>query len=84
MLVLLQKCIWKGGVLLVSFILSVFLTQVDYKADNWLMKNMDPLNESVVTLLSQSTDKFTADLWRDSKQCTKLMHNVAPLRASEM
>ncbi|KAG7242381.1 hypothetical protein INR49_023510 [Caranx melampygus] len=38
---------------------------VDYKADEWLMKNMDPLNECVATLLNQSTDKFTADLWRD-------------------
>lgn len=44
-----------------------FLLQVDYKADEWLMKNMDPLNECVATLLNQSTDKFTADLWRDSK-----------------
>lgn len=43
------------------------MVQVDYKADEWLMKNMDPLNECVATLLNQSTDKFTADLWRDSK-----------------
>lgn len=42
--------------------------QVDYKADEWLMKNMDPLNECVATLLNQSTDKFIADLWRDSEQ----------------
>lgn len=49
--------------------MSVFplLVQVDYKADEWLMKNMDPLNECVATLLNQSTDKFIADLWRDSK-----------------
>lgn len=46
---------------------SPFLVQVDYKADEWLMKNMDPLNECVATLFNQSTDKFTADLWRDSK-----------------
>ena len=45
------------------------LVQVDYKADEWLMKNMDPLNECVATLLNQSGDKFTADLWRDSKWC---------------
>lgn len=46
------------------------LVQVDYKADAWLLKNMDPLNECVATLLNQSTDKFTADLWRDSKWCS--------------
>lgn len=48
------------------------MAQVDYKADEWLMKNMDPLNECVATLLNQSTDKFTAELWRDSKCCSKL------------
>ncbi|XP_015255671.1 PREDICTED: myosin-9-like [Cyprinodon variegatus] len=41
------------------------LFQVDYKANEWLMKNMDPLNECVATLLNQSTDKLIADLWRD-------------------
>lgn len=43
------------------------VVQVDYKADEWLMKNMDPLNESVATLLNQSTDKITCDLWRDGQ-----------------
>ncbi|CAI9563745.1 unnamed protein product [Staurois parvus] len=39
--------------------------KVDYKADEWLMKNMDPLNDNVATLLHQSTDKYTAELWKD-------------------
>lgn len=42
--------------------------QVDYKANEWLMKNMDPLNDNVATLLHQSTDKFVAELWKDG-QC---------------
>lgn len=42
-------------------------SQVDYKADEWLMKNMDPLNDNVATLLNQSSDKIVSDLWRDSK-----------------
>lgn len=50
-----------------TFLFFPLLVQVDYKADEWLMKNMDPLNESVATLLNQSTDKFTAELWRDSE-----------------
>uniref|UniRef100_A0A7N4V0D6 Myosin heavy chain 14 n=1 Tax=Sarcophilus harrisii TaxID=9305 RepID=A0A7N4V0D6_SARHA len=33
--------------------------KVDYKANEWLMKNMDPLNDSVAALLHQSTDKLT-------------------------
>lgn len=41
--------------------------QVDYKADEWLMKNMDPLNDNVATLLHQSTDKFVAELWKDGE-----------------
>uniref|UniRef100_A0A8C2IYA2 Myosin, heavy chain 10, non-muscle n=1 Tax=Cyprinus carpio TaxID=7962 RepID=A0A8C2IYA2_CYPCA len=48
------------NVLFISLIL-----QVDYKADEWLMKNMDPLNDNVATLLHQSTDKFVAELWKD-------------------
>uniref|UniRef100_A0A6Q2YMI6 Myosin, heavy chain 10, non-muscle n=1 Tax=Esox lucius TaxID=8010 RepID=A0A6Q2YMI6_ESOLU len=31
----------------------------------WLMKNMDPLNDNVATLLHQSADKFVAELWKD-------------------
>uniref|UniRef100_A0A8C4I9Y3 Myosin-9 n=1 Tax=Dicentrarchus labrax TaxID=13489 RepID=A0A8C4I9Y3_DICLA len=49
----------------VDFCIMHYAGKVDYKADAWLMKNMDPLNECVATLLNQSTDKFTADLWRD-------------------
>uniref|UniRef100_H2SH47 Myosin, heavy chain 9a, non-muscle n=1 Tax=Takifugu rubripes TaxID=31033 RepID=H2SH47_TAKRU len=49
----------------VDFCIIHYAGKVDYKADEWLMKNMDPLNESVATLLNQSTDKFTAELWRD-------------------
>ncbi|XP_025770137.1 myosin-14-like [Puma concolor] len=39
--------------------------QVDYKANEWLMKNMDPLNDNVATLLHQSTDRLTAEIWKD-------------------
>ncbi|XP_061585101.1 myosin-9a [Cololabis saira] len=48
-----------------DFSIMHYAGKVDYKADEWLMKNMDPLNECVATLLNQSTDKFTGDLWRD-------------------
>ncbi|XP_069553290.1 myosin-9-like [Brachyistius frenatus] len=48
-----------------DFCIMHYAGKVDYKADAWLMKNMDPLNECVATLLNQSTDKFIADLWRD-------------------
>lgn len=41
--------------------------QVDYKANEWLMKNMDPLNDSVAALLNQSTDRLTAEIWKDGE-----------------
>lgn len=59
--------------IILSMLLSctTLLLQVDYKADEWLMKNMDPLNDNVATLLHQSTDKFVAELWKDGKLLLK-------------
>ncbi len=54
-------------VVLISLSCTSSLLQVDYKADEWLMKNMDPLNDNVATLLHQSTDKFVAELWKDGE-----------------
>ncbi|XP_028310816.1 myosin-9-like isoform X2 [Gouania willdenowi] len=48
-----------------DFCILHYAGKVDYKADEWLMKNMDPLNDNVATLLNQSTDKFVSDLWKD-------------------
>ncbi|XP_031730435.1 myosin-9-like isoform X1 [Anarrhichthys ocellatus] len=48
-----------------DFCIIHYAGKVDYKADAWLMKNMDPLNECVATLFNQSTEKFTAELWKD-------------------
>ncbi|XP_034448925.1 myosin-10 isoform X2 [Hippoglossus hippoglossus] len=51
-----------------DFCVIHYAGKVDYKADEWLMKNMDPLNDNVATLLHQSTDKFVAELWKDDIQ----------------
>ncbi|CAM4325564.1 hypothetical protein PO909_000912 [Leuciscus waleckii] len=48
-----------------DFCVIHYAGKVDYKADEWLMKNMDPLNDNVATLLNQSTDKFVSELWKD-------------------
>ncbi|XP_059416868.1 myosin-10-like isoform X2 [Carassius carassius] len=48
-----------------DFCIIHYAGRVDYKADEWLMKNMDPLNDNVATLLHQSTDKFVTELWKD-------------------
>ncbi|KAM4535463.1 uncharacterized protein V3H82_025223 [Fundulus diaphanus] len=39
--------------------------KVDYNADNWLTKNMDPLNDNVTALLNNSSSNFIQDLWKD-------------------
>uniref|UniRef100_A0A8C9T026 Myosin-9 n=1 Tax=Scleropages formosus TaxID=113540 RepID=A0A8C9T026_SCLFO len=50
-----------------DFCIIHYAGKVDYKADEWLMKNMDPLNDNVTTLLNQSSDKFVCELWKDGK-----------------
>ncbi|ETE74142.1 Myosin-10, partial [Ophiophagus hannah] len=53
-----------------DFCIIHYAGRVDYKADEWLMKNMDPLNDNVATLLHQSSDRFVAELWKDD------IHNI--------
>ncbi|XP_056122969.1 myosin-9a isoform X2 [Rhinichthys klamathensis goyatoka] len=48
-----------------DFCIIHYAGKVDYKATEWLMKNMDPLNDNVATLLNQSLDKFVSELWKD-------------------
>lgn len=40
---------------------------MNYKADDWLVKNMDPLNDNVASLLHQSSDHFISELWREGE-----------------
>lgn len=50
-----------------DFIITHYAGNVEYKADQWLTKNMDPLNENVTKLMAESPDAFVAGLWRDAK-----------------
>jgi len=50
-----------------DFIITHYAGNVEYKADNWLTKNQDPLNDNVTKLMSESPDPFVASLWRDAK-----------------
>ncbi|KAL1005916.1 hypothetical protein UPYG_G00065600 [Umbra pygmaea] len=73
-----------------DFCIIHYAGKVEYKADEWLMKNMDPLNDNVTTLLNQSTDKFVSELWRDVDRIVGLdkvagiseggMHGAAKVR----
>ena len=51
----------------VDFSIIHYAGKVEYSADQWLMKNMDPLNDNVVALLQASSDPFTREIWRDGK-----------------
>lgn len=48
-----------------DFSILHYAGKVDYSADQWLMKNMDPLNDNIVSLLQNSGDQFTRDIWKD-------------------
>uniref|UniRef100_A0A8C1PUQ7 Myosin, heavy chain 14, non-muscle n=1 Tax=Cyprinus carpio TaxID=7962 RepID=A0A8C1PUQ7_CYPCA len=48
-----------------DFSIKHYAGKVDYKADEWLIKNMDPLNDNVASLLHQSSDPFISELWRE-------------------
>jgi len=50
-----------------DFIITHYAGKVEYKADSWLTKNMDPLNENVCTLFIESPDQFVSNLWKDAK-----------------
>uniref|UniRef100_A0A803VLX6 Myosin heavy chain 10 n=1 Tax=Ficedula albicollis TaxID=59894 RepID=A0A803VLX6_FICAL len=61
-----------------DFCIIHYAGKVDYKADEWLMKNMDPLNDNVATLLHQSSDKFVAELWKDGKRAQHRLLVISP------
>lgn len=48
-----------------DFSILHYAGKVDYSADQWLMKNMDPLNDNIVALLQASSDSFTREIWKD-------------------
>uniref|UniRef100_A0A4D5R920 Myosin heavy chain, non-muscle n=1 Tax=Scolopendra viridis TaxID=118503 RepID=A0A4D5R920_SCOVI len=50
-----------------DFSLIHYAGKVDYSANQWLMKNMDPLNENVVSLLQNSQDQFVVNIWKDAE-----------------
>ncbi|KAK7886047.1 hypothetical protein WMY93_025668 [Mugilogobius chulae] len=51
-----------------DFSIIHYAGKVDYKANEWLIKNMDPLNDNVASLLHQSSDHFVSELWKEDIQ----------------
>ncbi|GFQ86245.1 myosin heavy chain, non-muscle [Trichonephila clavata] len=50
-----------------DFSIIHYAGKVDYSADKWLLKNMDPLNENIVSLLQSSQDPFVVHIWKDAE-----------------
>lgn len=50
-----------------DFAIVHYAGKVDYAAAKWLMKNMDPLNENIVSLLQASQDPFIVQIWKDAE-----------------
>ncbi|CAJ0932990.1 unnamed protein product, partial [Mesorhabditis belari] len=50
-----------------AFALMHYAGRVDYSADGWRMKNMDPLNDNVVDLLQHSSDQIVAEMWKHAE-----------------
>ncbi|CAD5230543.1 unnamed protein product [Bursaphelenchus okinawaensis] len=50
-----------------DFAVVHYAGRVDYSADQWLMKNMDPLNDNVVALMQNSSDPFVQGIWKDAE-----------------
>jgi len=48
--------------------MAIFI-QVDYNTEQWIMKNMDPLNDNIVQLFANSSDWFLSTLWKDQSEC---------------
>lgn len=50
-----------------DFAIVHYAGKVDYSAAKWLMKNMDPCNENIVSLLQNSQDPFVVQIWKDAE-----------------
>ncbi|KAI9223621.1 P-loop containing nucleoside triphosphate hydrolase protein [Blastocladiella britannica] len=48
-----------------GFLIQHYAGKVEYRTQNWLDKNRDPLNEAVTRLLANSADKFIGSLFSD-------------------
>ncbi|XP_061701685.1 myosin-11-like [Syngnathoides biaculeatus] len=65
------------------FTIAHYAGKVDYNAASWLTKNMDPLNDNVTALLSNSSSNFIQDLWKDVDRVVGL-ETMAKMSESSM
>lgn len=62
-----------------DFAVVHYAGRVDYKAADWRVKNMDPLNDNVVEILQSSKDPLLAEIWKDSQYLFSYLIEDIPL-----
>ncbi|XP_065193043.1 myosin-11-like [Sycon ciliatum] len=55
-----------------DFTVNHYAGKVQYVAESWLTKDMDPLNDNIVSLLQNCADPFCANLWKDTSNITSI------------
>lgn len=48
-----------------DFAVVHYAGRVDYQAEGWRVKNMDPLNENVIDVLKAAKESIIVDMWKD-------------------
>lgn len=48
-----------------DFAVVHYAGRVDYQAEGWRVKNMDPLNENVIDVLKVAKESIIVDMWKD-------------------
>lgn len=64
-----------------DFAIIHYAGKVDYSAAKWLMKNMDPLNENIVSLLQSAQDPFVVHIWKDGTSCLQKLYHIIPKKS---
>ena len=67
-----------------SFSLIHYAGRVDYCCEQWLLKNMDPVNENVVSLLQESANDFMRTIWKDGVLNCFVINFINTFRASDV
>lgn len=60
------------------FELKHYAGTVHYGITGWLEKNKDPIQQCIVTLLSNSKEPLVAHLFRDTTDAGSLVHSYCP------
>jgi myosin protein heavy chain len=68
-----------------KFTLKHYAGEVEYSIENWIEKNRDPLSDSIIQMLTKSTDPFISDLYsQDIAQRSSSFRTVSTRHKDEL